>query len=359
MKNRKMVRMAYRLILGREPESESVLNREFHDIYALREEFLSSAEFVKLFSPSAGSFWKDFSGFVDADIPLLEKYRFKEKIEGKEGFITDFIGIRHNLDCFPESYKSISGMVFENIPIPDDGFHAQTIEYVSSFIALENSNRSSYTMIELGAGWGPWMSICGTIAKKIGIKKINLIGVEGVKNKISYIKKHLTENNLRPESEDFETSFLYNKGEVNIKIYDGIVNTDGTSMDFPEVPLDAYGASLVNNIGAPLVKVKGFSISDIISPYSYIDFLHIDLQGYEKELIFENIDILKEKIKYLFIGTHSRSIEAFLIELLYKNNFKLLREQPCLVHWPDDYPENFIGCTHMDGSQFFVNKKYA
>jgi ferredoxin-NADP reductase len=68
---------------------------------------------------------------------------------------------------------------------------------------------SIYTMLELGAGWGPWMSITGVAAKKNEIKQINLIGVEGAKDKIPFIKKHLTEKNLRPESDGFETTFSY------------------------------------------------------------------------------------------------------------------------------------------------------
>ena len=50
MKDRKMVRMAYRLILGREPESDEVLDRVFVDINELREQFLNSDEFLSCFS---------------------------------------------------------------------------------------------------------------------------------------------------------------------------------------------------------------------------------------------------------------------------------------------------------------------
>jgi hypothetical protein len=66
-------------------------------------------------------------------------------------------------------------------------------------------------------------------------------------------------------------------------------------MKFPELPLDGYGASLVNFNDLPLVKVKGFSLFDIIQPYTYVDFAHLDLQGYEKDLIIENIKIIKKK----------------------------------------------------------------
>jgi FkbM family methyltransferase len=50
MTDRETVRMAYRLILGREPESDTVLDRRFEDIHALREEFLNSKEFSREYS---------------------------------------------------------------------------------------------------------------------------------------------------------------------------------------------------------------------------------------------------------------------------------------------------------------------
>ena len=50
MKDREIVRNAYRLILGREPESETVLDRQFENIFTLRNEFISSDEFKNLIS---------------------------------------------------------------------------------------------------------------------------------------------------------------------------------------------------------------------------------------------------------------------------------------------------------------------
>jgi len=47
MKDRELVRNAYRLILGREPESEAVLDREFENVYTLRKDFFDSEEYKK------------------------------------------------------------------------------------------------------------------------------------------------------------------------------------------------------------------------------------------------------------------------------------------------------------------------
>jgi len=277
-----------------------------------------------------------------------------EKIHGKDGYISDFLGIHHNINFFPKHYMERSGQVFQKLPIPDDGFHAETIEYVACLTSVENAG-SSYTMFELGAGWGPWMSIAGTAARKKGIKNINLIGVEGIHNKISFIKKHLTENLLRPETEDMKTCFK----DVNSIIYDGVINTDGNEVEFLDSPDTEYGASLVDGVNRGSRgknTVKGYSLSVISSDYDYIDFIHIDIQGYELELVKKSIDILRKKVRFLFIGTHSREIEGELLNILYENNFKLFREQPCRVLWPESKPDNFINLTVKDGGQFWINK---
>jgi len=48
MKDKEIVRMAYRLILGREPEE--VLDWSFENIYRLRDEFINSFEFLNWWS---------------------------------------------------------------------------------------------------------------------------------------------------------------------------------------------------------------------------------------------------------------------------------------------------------------------
>jgi len=50
MKDREIVYMAYRLILGRYPESDTVLDRDFYDINSLRKQFINSPEFLYLFT---------------------------------------------------------------------------------------------------------------------------------------------------------------------------------------------------------------------------------------------------------------------------------------------------------------------
>jgi hypothetical protein len=210
-------------------------------------------------------------------------------------------------------------------------------------------------MLELGAGWGPWMCAAGVAAKKKGIQSIYLLGVEGSSMKIPFIKRHLFHNGLRPDTDNLMT----NLSGINIEIYDGVITTDGKDKQFPLVEDFNYGGSLIENTihrrNLPLITVKGYTLDELISKFELIDLIHFDIQGYEKEIIEHNINILN-KVKFLAIGTHSREIEGFLTEFLYANGFKLIREKPCLVNWPDTaFHGCFIDITKSDGMQVWRN----
>ena len=56
-----------------------------------------------------------------------------------------------------------------------------------------------------------------------------------------------------------------------------------------------------------------------------IDILHSDIQGYELEMLQDITELLlQNKIKYLFISTHSDVLHYNCIELLKKNNYRII-----------------------------------
>jgi hypothetical protein len=59
-------------------------------------------------------------------------------------------------------------------------------------------------------------------------------------------------------------------------------------------------------------------------------------------------------VRHLFVGTHSRTIEGDLIELLWSRRWRLLREQPCVFDLNRDGPV-LNALTIRDGGQFWAN----
>lgn len=292
-------------------------------------------------------------GYSREDVALLKRYACGSPQPG-DGYVTDFTGVRHTVDIIP-SWNAISGKVFASVPIPTDGFHAEAIEYIGLFLSIEEA-RETYTMFELGAGWGPWMCLAGAACRKRGFASVNLIGVEGIPDKIPYIKQNLVANGLRGDNGG---AFEIYDG-VATGIYQGIVTTDGSDSEFPLVAHGSFGATLLRDsriwTKSRVSLIKGYKFEDLSRNYPVIDLVHIDLQGYEKEFIESCARVLARKVKFLVVGTHTRAIEGFLIEFLYRHGFRILREKPCSIEkWPEKAPDNFLDITVIDGTQVWRN----
>ncbi len=86
-----------------------------------------------------------------------------------------------------------------------------------------------------------------------------------------------------------------------------------------------------------------------------MDFLHIDIQGFERQVVPPAIDLLTERVRVIFIGTHSRSIEGELFELFYGAGWRLLREEPCAFVLDGPQRPTLEARTSVDGAQCWHN----
>ncbi len=354
---KELLRWAYRLFLGREPESEDILTAHagnFSSLVELQALFFTSPEAQGLMD----RFGVGYSGQKTPEDQLLMGFYLDPGSQPMPGYLTDFMGIRHSTVDLP-FIAPRSGEIIRALPIPDDSFHAEAIEYVGLFLSIAEA-KDSYTMFELGAGWGPWMCAAGVACRKRGLKVINLNGVEGDYEKNPIIKRHLTVNGLRPTDDDSSITEL---DGVRAAIYDGVVNDDGRDMEFPEVGAGNYGGSVVPEAGVmrqlPTRMVKGYNFTTLASEFPLIDLVHMDLQGYELTLLENCLETFKQRVKFLLIGTHTRKIEGLLTEFLYNNGFQLLRENPCRVVWPQQAPASFIDITYRDGTQIWRNTRFS
>jgi hypothetical protein len=99
-------------------------------------------------------------------------------------------------------------------------------------------------------------------------------------------------------------------GNLNLGKQNCILN-DVTNVDF------THGF-----IGKHNINVSDFVLEKKID---YIDILHSDIQGYELEMLQGITTLLAQnKIKYLFISTHSDDLHYRCIELLQENNYRII-----------------------------------
>jgi hypothetical protein len=240
------------------------------------------------------------------------------------GYLTNYLGVIIDPKFVPTILTQRAGEV-EAIPIPAN-WHADIAEWGAALRAVELAS-GSFTMIELGCGWGCWMNNTGVAARRRNLD-VRLIGVEGDEGHVAFAREACTING-------------FDKPEVSL--YHGIAAAeDGTAL-FPRQERAGVAWGLEPIFGAsgarrdeairsgnydvlPMIK-----LADLAEPLGRIDLLHMDIQGGETDLITSCLSVLRKKFAYLVIGTHSRQIEGHLFDTLLKAGWRLEIERPAIL----------------------------
>ena len=96
-------------------------------------------------------------------------------------------------------------------------------------------------------------------------------------------------------------------------------------------------------------------LDTLLQDLGMVDFMHIDIQGSELDLLTDQVDWVSNNVKTLMIATHSRPIEGKLMDLLFEEGWQLHREKPCRVDWNKSC--SIVGRTIVDGSQYWLNRR--
>ena len=203
-----------------------------------------------------------------------------------------------------------------------------------------------FRMAELGAGWAPW-TVRGALAarQRKEITGVELVAVEADPTHFSWILQHFRDNGLDPEAHH---------------LLHGAVAAHPGTLKFPalENPDVNYGASIIiGDTGAPVIEVPGYTIHDVLDRFSGpVDFLHVDIQGAEYEVLPPAMGLLREQVKSIMIGTHFSDtqhdalVEAFTSEG-WKNGIVLARNTRHATPWGN--------ITTHDGFLLFDNPRFV
>lgn len=293
-----------------------------------------------------------FGGWQPSDVDLFMKYGFVSS--PVSGQITDYFGARTPITCVPWAAVH-DGAVLTDPPVPDDGIRAETIEYFALLNCLECSQSESFTMIELGASYAPWACLAGVLARRQGKSKINLKAVEASAFFQNLISDNVRANNLQSLPGNPEVVFSTVQGAVGVSegvTYFPVVGSateNGGQTSESDPKSDYVGREVAHE------KVQMHTLSRLLDEYLKVDFLHCDIQGSERDVLISSAELLTQKVRHMFIGTHSRKIEGELIECFHGKGWQLERERPAMfIHRPD--LKDVVGMTTRDGGQYWINK---
>jgi hypothetical protein len=239
-------------------------------------------------------------------------------------YATNFIGVRIDPKFLPSILDERKGLV-EGPPIPAN-WHADIAEFAAALRAVELAH-GTFTMAELGCGWGCWMNITGRAARNRGLD-VHLIGIEADDGHIVFAKEACATNGFTPESLTLLRGIAAAREGVALFPRQRIA---GSSWGLEPV----FGASEAERQAAADNGThdicRMIPLDEVISDRGHLDLLHIDIQGGEADLVEATLSVLGAKVAYLVIGTHSREIEGRLFAALLKRDWRLEIERPAIL----------------------------
>jgi hypothetical protein len=237
-------------------------------------------------------------------------------------FLTNFLGVMVSPKLFPGILDGRSGE-YEGFPLPAN-WHADVAEWGAALRAVDLSG-ATFRIVEVGCGWGCWMNNTGAAARRSG-KVVHLLGIEGDIEHVALAHEALQNNGF--SSTEYSIIHGIAAPSTGVALFPVSENSGGSWGSEPILNATADQVRAAEKDGH-FTKLNTYSLADI-SREARIDLLHIDIQGGEVAFISDNIEDINRLVAYLVIGSHSRTIEGKLIDLLESNGWQLEIERPCI-----------------------------
>lgn len=236
-------------------------------------------------------------------------YKFRpQHVEATQGFRVNFLGVKTREAFFTQWGDRRRSTA----DYPD--FDEEYFEWIDLLESVTQAE-SHFTMLELGAGFGYWLSNAAAALKQCAPLPYTLIGVEAEPTHFRWMKEHLQENGV-----DLSRCRL---------IQAAVADRDGTiGFHVGETPqggpADWYGQS----IGGP-EQVRAVSLSALLEPLHKVDLIDLDVEGAELQILEVGASQLNAKVKRVHIETHSHEIESGLRSLFARLGWQNLCDYPC------------------------------
>jgi FkbM family methyltransferase len=291
--------------------------------------------------------------------PALEPYR---PWEGwvEPGWDVNFLGVRTRVEFF-SLYERLADYsqrrrVEAGLPIPNEDY----FEWIALLEAVAEA-RDSFTMVELGAGWGKWIANGVAALRLQGELPYHVVGVESEPTHFRWMKRHLRDNHV-----DLRSATL---------IEAAASDTDGTVWFHVGEAADWYGQSIAQPNEAPTAEdrrqpwwrrfrrqrpagravepVRAVSVQTVLQELDRVDLVDVDIQGAEAGALEPAGEVLDAAVKRVYVATHDRSNEERLRGLFGELGWSSVYDFPGEA--ASETPWGRI--LFEDGAQLWLNPK--
>ena len=341
---REAVVWAYRLLLGREPNDQAAIDVHLgHDsVASLRAAFMATPEFRQSHPTSSAT----TASVTPDEAAIIDRFQPFFHAPAPAGSWYDFLGVRTRCAFLPDGYDSLSPFAMQGPPGSASGPLHDKEEWLGTLRSLLEA-RERLVVMELGAGWAPWLVSAAVGAARVGISDVQLVGVEGSAGHVGFMEQHMRDNGIDPGAH---------------RLIHGVAGASDGIARFPRLaePRNDYGSQAHYGAASPpgspaasdMEEVPCYSLDTLLVGLDCVDLLHCDIQGMEGAVFAAARRVVNAKVRRVVIGTHSRAVEAELLEIFAGLGWILENETVCKLHQAAD------GSLHLfsDGCQVWRNQ---
>ena len=279
-----------------------------------------------------------------ADEPAAHHPVFLRFAHESSGF-TDWLGVHTSRDFSPD---------FASWPLyvwPAEWMmNEEYIEFIDLLEAVIAA-KGTFTMIELGAGYGRWTVRAAAAARLWGNLRYRLIAVEPEPTHFRWLRRHCRENGIRRRDRHgtcrlIRAAISARRGRVPFHVGGKTSGWYGHKIaaESDVVPDDTR-----------LVKVRSVTLRRLLRPLDVVDLVDMDVQGLELAVLASATKQLDRKVKRVHVETHTAEIEDGIRELFGELGWKSVHDYP--LHTLANTPWGQI--AFQGGVQSWINPRLA
>jgi hypothetical protein len=249
----------------------------------------------------------------------------------------DFLGVKTAAHFRPQFRPDPPGPLRTSRPEPHAGY-IELAFVLDSVLAAPASE--PFRMLELGAGYGPWLAIAHRAVQLSSPRPVRLTGVEMVEQHFLWMHEHLRNNGIEPAehrlihaaaSDHDGEAWFQPEPDPELDFGQRLIRRRPASPTCPGAGPSEPGRGIVERagIGRRPVRTRSIDLRRLIAELEPLDLMHADMQGEELRALGHALPELNRRVGRLIVATHSRGIHRALRRLLVGSGWRTVYDFRC------------------------------
>jgi hypothetical protein len=266
---------------------------------------------------------------------------------------TDFLGVQNRLEWYAKDRWEANDDCTPALPSLDEEY----FEWIDLLEAVAAAS-GTFTMLELGAGFGRWGLRGARAAQQLGLRT-DIVFVEAEPQHAAWLREAMEINGITGRL--IEAALAYDGKPVPFLVggggYDAVNWYGQAIMWAAESPTGReYAGKPTYRCGDyEVILAPAVTLEEVISDLPLVDFLDADLQAAELEMVQNSMAVMNERVRRVHIGTHSPEIEAALRDAFGAAGWRKVWD--FAYHTTSETP--YGACPFNDGVSAWINPRLS